>query len=154
MEYHVYWLLKGSCFQIFGDWKYDLFSSQKVDGKMKVTEYWKVLVLNFSKMEYIVFFEPKSWWKDDIYQLLESSCFELFGDGKYGLFSAKKLMERWYLLGLFELSMILQDLGNMVFCAVYEYLTREDLGHKRSIFEKTKFEYSPLGMSLSKAFSG
>ena len=30
--------------------------------------------------------------------LLESSCFELSGDGKYGLFWAKKLTERWYLL--------------------------------------------------------
>ena len=32
--------------------------------------------------------------ENDIYWLLRSSCFELFGDGKYGLFSAKKLMER------------------------------------------------------------
>ena len=31
----------------------------------------------------------------------------------------------------------------------YEYLTGEDLGNKPSVFEKTKFEYSPLGMSLS-----
>ena len=34
----------------------------------------------------------------------------------------------------------------------YEYFTGEDLGHKPSIFGKAKFEYSPLGMSLSKAF--
>ena len=34
----------------------------------------------------------------------------------------------------------------------YEYLTCEDLGHRPSEFEKTKFEYSLLGMSLSKAF--
>ena len=33
-----------------------------------------------------------------------------------------------------------------------EYLTGEDLGHRPSMFEKTKFEYSPLGMSLSKSF--
>ena len=83
-------------------------------------------------MENVVFFERKSWWKDDIYWLLESSCFELFDDAKYGFFlseevdvkdyiywllksscfelsddgkeiffSAKKLMERWYLLGIF-----------------------------------------------------
>ena len=31
-------------------------------------------------------------------------------------------------------------------------MTDEDLGHKPSVFEKAKFEYSPLGMSLSKAF--
>ena len=34
----------------------------------------------------------------------------------------------------------------------YEYLTGEDLGLKPSTVEKAKFEYSPLGMSLSKAF--
>ena len=33
----------------------------------------------------------------------------------------------------------------------YKYLTHEDLGHKPSIFEKAKFEYSPLGISLSEA---
>ena len=31
----------------------------------------------------------------------------------------------------------------------YEYLTGEDLGHKPSVFEKAKFEYSPLGMFLT-----
>ena len=33
-----------------------------------------------------------------------------------------------------------------------EHLTDEDLGHRPSVFEKTKFEYSPLGKSLSKSF--
>ena len=33
-----------------------------------------------------------------VHWLLNSSCFGLSGDGKYGLFWAKKLMERWYLL--------------------------------------------------------
>ena len=33
----------------------------------------------------------------------------------------------------------------------YEYLTGEDLGHRPSALEKTQFEYSPLGMSFSKA---
>ena len=123
---------------------------QKVDGKMIFTDYWKVLVLNFSVMGNTVFswakklmeiwyllitgkflfwtfrwweirsfFESRSWWKDDIYWLLRSFCFKIFGGGKYGLLSAKKLMERWYLLGLFELSMIFQDLGNTVFRAVW-----------------------------------
>ena len=64
------------------------------------------------------FFESRSWWKNDIYWLLRSSFFELFSERKYGVFSAKKLMERWYLPGLFELSMIFQYLGNMVFRAV------------------------------------
>ena len=35
----------------------------------------------------------------------------------------------------------------------YEYLTGEDLGPKPSTLEKAKFEYSPLGMSLNKAFN-
>ena len=34
----------------------------------------------------------------------------------------------------------------------YEYLTGEDLGLKPSTVEKAKFQYSSLGMSLSKAF--
>ena len=34
----------------------------------------------------------------------------------------------------------------------YEYLTGKDLGLKPSTVEKAKFEYSPLGMSLNKAF--
>ena len=34
----------------------------------------------------------------------------------------------------------------------YEYLTGEDLGHRPSTLEKTKFEYFPLDMSLIKSF--
>ena len=30
-------------------------------------------------------------------------------------------------------------------------MTGEDLGHRPSVLEKTKFEYSPLGMSLCKS---
>ena len=33
----------------------------------------------------------------------------------------------------------------------YKYLTGEDLGHRPSVLEKAKFEYSPLGMSFSKS---
>ena len=68
-----------------------VFLSQKVDGNMIFTDYWKVLVLNFSVMGNTVFFESRSWWKDDIYWLLRSSCFELFGDGKYSLFFSQKV---------------------------------------------------------------
>ena len=55
---------------------------------MIFTDYWKVHVLNFLEV------------------------------GNTAFFWAKKLMKRWYLLGLFELSMIFQDLGNTVFHAV------------------------------------
>ena len=65
-----------------------VFLSQKVDGNMIFTDYWKVLVLTFSVIGNTVFF------------------------------SDKKLIERWYLCGLFELSMMFQDLGNRVFRAV------------------------------------
>ena len=75
-------------FWIFRRWKYGLVFSQKVDRKMMSTDYWKFLVLSFLVM------------------------------GNAAFFSAKKLMERWYLLGLFEFSMVFQDLGNMVFRAV------------------------------------
>ena len=99
-----------------------VFLNQKVDGNMIFTDYWKVLVLNFSVMGNTVFFwvkklmerwyllvtekflfwtfrrweirslfESRSSWKDDIYWLLRSSCFELFGDGKYGLFFSQKV---------------------------------------------------------------
>ena len=116
----IWYLLIAEKFLIwfFRELKIRYFLSQKVDGKMILTGYWKVLILNFLVMGNTVFFESRSWWEDDIYWLLRSSCFELFGDGKYGLFSAKNLMERLYLLGLFELSMIFQDFGNMVFRAV------------------------------------
>ena len=64
------------------------FLSQEVDGKMIFTGYREVLVLNLSVIGNTIFF------------------------------SAKKLVERWYLLGLLELSMIFEDLGNTVFRAV------------------------------------
>ena len=95
---YVYWLLKSSCFGLFGNGKYGLLLRQKVNEKMIFTDYWNVLVLNFSEKENAVFFEAKSWWKDDIYQLMKSSCFELFHDGKCSLFWDKKFMKRWYLL--------------------------------------------------------
>ena len=34
----------------------------------------------------------------------------------------------------------------------YEYLTGQDLGHRPSALEKTKVEYCPLDISLSKSF--
>ena len=30
----------------------------------------------------------------------------------------------------------------------YKYLTDEDLGHKRNVFEKARFEYYPFGMTF------
>ena len=66
-KYDIYWLLKSSCFNLFGNGKYGLFLSQKVDWKMIFTDYWEVLVLNFLVIGNRSFFQPKSWWKADIY---------------------------------------------------------------------------------------
>ena len=93
----VYWLLRGPCFEFFGDgkcdnfwakklmerwylqftetllfsdflwWKIRSFLTQKVNGKMIFTDYWKVLllgyrkvvVLNFPVMGNTIFFQPK-----------------------------------------------------------------------------------------------
>ena len=68
------------------------------------TGYWEVLGLNFSEMRNTVFF------------------------------SAKMLMERWCLHGLFELSMVSQDLGNMVFHAVPAKKELDKVSN--SVFEK------------------
>ena len=51
----------------------------------------KVLFWMFRWWKIRSFFESTSWWKDDIYWLRRSSCFELFGDGKYGLFYSQKV---------------------------------------------------------------
>ena len=98
MEIWYFLITEKLFFWSFREWKIRPFLSQKVAGKMIFTDYWKVLILTFSGMGNTVFFESKSWWKVDIYWLLKSSCFDLFGNGKYSLFWVKKLMERWYLL--------------------------------------------------------
>ena len=120
-KYGIYWLLKSSCFDLFENGKYGLFLCQKLDGKMIFTDYWKLLFWTFRWWEIRFFlsqevdgnmvftdywkllfwtfwwceirsfFESRSWWKDDIYWLLRSSCFEFFGDGKYGLFFIQKV---------------------------------------------------------------
>ena len=70
----------------------------------KLTEIWYLLITGkflfwtFRWWEIRSFFESRSWWKDDIYWLLKSSCFELFGDRNRVFFWVKKLIERWYLL--------------------------------------------------------
>ena len=64
---YIYWILKSSCFELFRDRKYGLFSSGKVDGKLIFTDSWKVLVFSFLVMEIRSFSQWKSLWKDDIY---------------------------------------------------------------------------------------
>ena len=103
----------------FLEMKNMVFLSQKVDGNMIFTDYRKVLVLILLEVGNTVF----SWAKKLVerWYLLATEKF-LFWTFRWwkirSFFTAKKLMERWYLHGLFELSMIFQDLGNMVFRAV------------------------------------
>ena len=107
-------------FQLFQNGKYVLLVSQKVDAKMTFTNYWKCLVLNFSGMGNTVFFLSQNVDGKMIFtNYWRSSCFELFSNEKIDLFSVKKFVEIWYFLGLFEFSMIFQDLGNMVFRTVW-----------------------------------
>ena len=50
----------------------------------------KFLFWTFRLWEIRSFFESRSWWKDDMYWLLRSCCFERFRDGKYGVFFSQK----------------------------------------------------------------
>ena len=79
-------------------WKIWYFWAKKMmEIYLLITE--KFLFWPFREWEIRSLFEPKSWWKDDIYWLLKSSCFELFDDGKYGLFFEwRSWWKRWYLL--------------------------------------------------------
>ena len=104
----------------FLEMKNMVFLSQKVDGNMIFTDYQKILVLIFSEMRNTAF----SWAKNlnERWDLLitEKVLFWTFRWWEIWFFSDEILIERWYLHGLFELCMIFQNLGNMVFRAVLE----------------------------------
>ena len=68
-----------------------VFLSQKVEGNMVFTDYWKVLVFNLSVMGNTVFFWVQKLMKRWYLWLLRSSCFEPFGDEKYSLFFSQKI---------------------------------------------------------------
>ena len=106
-------------FWSFREWEIRPFLSQKVDGKMLFTDYWKVLVLNFSVIGKAIFFSVEKLMER--WYLLTNEKFLFWTLRRWEIrsfFSAKKLMKRWYILGLFEISMIFRDLGNMVFRTV------------------------------------
>ena len=85
-KYDIYWLLKRSSFQLFGDGQYGFF------------------------------FESRSWWKYDIYWLLKKSCFELFGGGKCGLFFSQEVDGKMIFTGYWEVLVLnILVMGNMVF---------------------------------------
>ena len=76
------------------------------------------------------------WWKYDIYWLLKSSCFKLFGDGKYGLSLNQKFDLNVIFTCYFELSLTLQNLQNMVFLPVAQ------VALQRCSYEKVFWKYT------------
>ena len=94
MEYHVYWLLKNSCFEMFGEGKYSLFSSQKVDENMISIEYWKVLVLQFWEMGNMVFFRGKKLMERWYLRITEKFLFWIFRRWKIRCFFQPKIDEK------------------------------------------------------------
>ena len=77
-------------FWIFRRWKIWSFLSQNVDGNMYLLITDK-LFWTFRQREIRSFVEPKSWWKDDVYWLMKSYCFQLFTDRKCSLFFSQKV---------------------------------------------------------------
>ena len=115
-KYDIYWLLKSSCFDLFGNEKYSLSWAKKVAGKMTFTDYWKVLVLTFSGMGNTVFFESKSWWKVGIRWLLKSSCFDVFGNWEIGSFLRQKVDGKMIFTGCWEILVLnFSVMGNTAF---------------------------------------
>ena len=93
---------------------------------LKLSGYWKGLVLNLSVMENTVFLSLEVDGKMIFTCYWEVLVLNLLVMGNTVFLSAKRLMERWYVHGLFELSMIFQDLGNMFFS--------RSAGNEQSIF--------------------
>ena len=106
-------------FWSFREWEIRPFLSQKVDGKMLFTDYWKVLVLNFSVIGKMVFFWVKKLMERWYLLTNEKFLFWILRRWEIRSFLSQKVDEKMiYILGLFEISMIFWDLGNMVFRTV------------------------------------
>ena len=113
-------------FWTFRGWKIWSFWGKKLMERwyLLVTE--KFLFWTFPLWRNTVIFEAKSKWKDDIYWLVKSSYFWatekfLFWDFRWWEirpFFSQKFYVKVRFTWVFELSMIFQDLGNTVFCAV------------------------------------
>ena len=94
---YIYWLQKSSCFKLCDDDKYGLFLSQEVDGK----DYFYCLQKTFPWWEIWSFFNQKMDGKMIFTGYREVIILNFSVMGNAIFFLAKKLMERWYLLGLF-----------------------------------------------------
>ena len=123
----------------FLEMKNMVFLSQKVDGNMIFTDYWKVLVLIFSGMTNMVFFWARTLMERWYLLVTEKFLFWTFRWWEIRFFfSAKVLMERRYVHGLFELSMIFQNLGNMVFRAVNGTPEHQNIDRASEHWQKTR----------------
>ena len=65
------------------------FRAEKLMERWYLLNTEKFLFWTLQRWEIRPYFEPKSWWRDDIYWLLKSSSFQHFGYGKY-VFSKPK----------------------------------------------------------------
>ena len=93
-----------------------VFLSLKADGNMIFTDYWKVLVLNFSVIGNTVFFQPKNWWKDDTYVVF-LAFYDIPGPEKYGFPRSDRYrfhLDTYFLILLTFLQSLRIVLTNMV----------------------------------------
>ena len=98
----------------------------------------KFLFWTFRRWKIRSFFDPKSWWKM-IFSLACNIMFtkyekvldlKFLGMENTVFFWSKKLMETWYLLGIFELSMIFQSFRNIAFAAVNSTRLQQSFNNK------------------------
>ena len=66
-EYDIYWLLKSSCFEPFGNEKHGLCWAKKLMERWYLLLTEKFLFSNCCEWEMRSFIQPKSWWKDNIF---------------------------------------------------------------------------------------
>ena len=85
----------------------------------------KFLFWTFWWCEIRSFFESRSWWKDDIYLLLKSSCLKLSGDGKYGSFLSQEVDGKMTFTGYWEVLILnFSVMGNAVFFSAKKLMER------------------------------
>ena len=104
--------------------KGDLFLCRKLVKRWSFLSIYETCMIFWERSEIIFKFSKKKktikWYflQHEILCLLIALVLNFSKMGNTVFFISKKLMEIWYLLSIFKLSMILQDLGNMVFGAV------------------------------------
>ena len=119
------------CFELFRGGKYGLLLIQKVDVRWCFLQHGipcflnmeKFLLWTFRRWEIRSSFDSKSWrkmiyslpWNTKIFEYGKVLVLNISQIENTIFFWSKKLMKSWYFLGIFELFMISQDLGNMVF---------------------------------------